>query len=166
MSYRDDVVAWPIATAIAAAIPDELAARGLPTVCASDVVPGVQYAYDFCSDESEGVAWVRVATIFPSSTFPLQDLTYSQLPVTLAQQYEVGLIRQAPVAANGEPPDGTDLAASAELTLADAAALAAVICSVLSGLDRGFLLDRWLPVGPDGGVVGGLWTVTVKPRGV
>lgn len=158
-----DSLAFPHAAAIAAAIPDELIARGLDDVCFVGVVPGAAASFDYCGGDCGGMAWVRVAGLFPSSTtFPYPDAARRPGPILLAQQFEVGIVRAIVVPDDGEAPDEETQTAEAGIQLADMRAILAVICGYFTGRDIPFLLGSYTPYGPEGGCTGGSWTVTAQ----
>lgn len=162
-TYVPDVSVWPVAEAMAACLCDELVRSRLPEVCFCGLLPGAVPS-DQMGESLGGQAWVRVVRMFPSSTFPLQDnrpriSCGSELTVEL----ELGVLRCAPMAsANGTvPPTMEETWEATRLQMADAAAMrrAAVCCYDESDL---VVLGQYVPYGPMGGVVGGMWTVFVS----
>lgn len=165
MDYTDDPVAFPNAAGLIDLVPAELAKRSLPETCFSGVVPGTTPALDYVyASDCGGMAWSRVTQLYPSTNFPLNDQAVSAgyaVP-PLAQTYELGLIRRAPVPDNGQPPAAEEQYDAGRIAMADQRALLAVICRWFQSRDIPFLLGAWTPVGPDGAVVGGYWTVTAR----
>ena len=111
----------------------------------------------------EGVGWVRVAAIYPSSTFPVADAEWSPCaPAQWAAILEMGIARCAPTpSAEGIPsPDQWNAVAAA--VLADAAAMRrAICCFEASERDRMNLPGLWTPLPVEGGCVGGTQQLTV-----
>jgi hypothetical protein len=112
----------------------------------------------------EGVAWVRVIQVYPSSTFPIQDLVWDGPcgPAAWAVQVELGVARCAPTPDMSEIPSSDVWDALSLQVMDDAAAVRkAVCCYTASNLDRMILEGQWLPTAVEGGCVGGAQILTV-----
>jgi len=156
-----DYAVWPKLVDLATCLCNELADSGLPAPCFCGVMPGASVALDYatnCGDNC-GMAWVRAVSVFPSTNFPSLDTGFTRCNYPLAFTAEVGVIRCMEVPADGEPPSLASLLASAQLQLADMAAMRrAIVCCSTSG---DVVLGAYTPTGPQGGVVGGSWLVSL-----
>jgi hypothetical protein len=159
----DDTVAWPVLTGLTDCLCTELVTAGLPPTCICSPMPGEGIATDYVSPE-QGMAWVRVASVYPSGTFPAQDQGASGCLMPMAVQLEVGVLYCAPVTegrSNTPPGLGAMFDATRLQMAAMAAMLRAIECCLGGASTKGVALGTYTPAGPDGGVVGGSWQVTV-----
>jgi hypothetical protein len=159
----EDTVAWPVLVALADCLCAELVTAGLPTTCICTVMPGEGVATDYVTP-TQGMAWVRMASAFPSSVFPSQDQGAGGCLMPLAIQLEVGVLYCAPVTEgrSNNPPGLSAMFDSTRLQMAAMAAmLRAIECCLGSAGRKGVSLGAYTPAGPDGAVVGGTWQVTV-----
>jgi hypothetical protein len=150
--------------ALAECLCQQITADGLPDVCFCGVLPGADVAFDYCAPCDEvghcGQAWVRLVEMFPSKVFPVPDAE-GNCSSLLAFQLAVGIVRCAPVPDDdGTPPSMEDQFDTTGLVMADAMAIRrAILCCATANRNRDYLLGPYLPVGPEGGCVGGAWTV-------
>lgn len=159
----EDKIAWPVMVALADCLCTELVSSGLPPTCICSPMPGEAIAADYVSSE-QGMAWVRVASVYPSSVFPAQDQSAAGCLMPMAIQLEVGALYCAPVVEgrSKNPPGLAAMYDSARLQMAAMAAMQRAIECCLGSVSRKHVsLGPYAPLGPDGGVVGGFWTVTV-----
>lgn len=159
----EDQTAWPILLKLGDCLCQEIASAGLPPTCICSPMPGDAVAADYVTAEA-GMSWVRVASVFPYTVFPAQETRALGCAVSMAVQLEVGTLFCAPVVEgrNGRRPPG--LSAMYDSTRIQMAAMAAMLRAIeccLSGRSKDVALGAYTPLGPDGGVVGGSWTVTV-----
>lgn len=164
MPIREDGSAFPLMTdGLLGAISSELTASGLPGLCFVGALPGAAIAMDYIESPNGcgGMLWVRLNTMFPSSDFPFPDTT-GQTGI-YAMEFEVGLLRNAPTldGRNRLPTVEHQLDAT-RIQLADMAAMRRAICAYLQTNNRTFAIGVYTPVGPEGGALGGGWTVTVQ----
>ena len=116
------------------------------------LMPGASPVWDDCCEEG-GQVWVRVINIVPMAgkvpTCPVLGWR-----ATLG----VGTIRCAHVLDDdGNPPTPEEMTQDTERMTQDLANLGrALLCE--AGISS---VVNWLPAGPDGGCVGGEWTVTI-----
>lgn len=148
-----DVVATRLAQTVGGAV-----ARG--EVISGDTVP----ADDCCA----GLAWVRVANMYPTDGGFGQLAELRTEPPAWAIVIEAGVLRCAPqMAANGRPPSADAIAAAADRDREDRNALIlAIVCDLperLPGLAQ--LLGPWTPTGPDGDCQGGFIQTTILSEG-
>lgn len=115
-----------------------------------------------------GLAWVRVAGIFPSSggngqNFPSQDLTPQRCGTQrYAVELEMGVVRCAPVATAQAIPSDDRWNISAVDTLADFAAMDRAVCCFLDGFPGLALQGAWTPLAVQGMCVGGTMQLTAS----
>lgn len=131
--------------------------------CTITVQPGNAVVFDFGPDsDCAGTAWVRLVSANPSVSFPAADVGINNCAYSLAYVVEMGMLAPAPVMEDRlgtfMVPEDTELfdasmRQSAELEMMYAALRAAKIPEKVIG--------TYTPAGPEGGVVGGMWTVTV-----
>lgn len=131
--------------------------------------PGTTAPWDACGesgDGAEGQVWVAVPRVYPSDNFPVETTAAHRCaPRGFAAELTVGVLRCAAVV------DDHGRAPSAEAVTDDALkvsrdrsiVLDAIVCCLMGeDADPGtYRLGGWTPLGPDGGCVGGTWSVTV-----
>lgn len=133
-----------------------------PTPGRSQVVPGMEVAWDDCC----GQLSVRVLTVTPrygkvnaSGAFcAVYDWTV---------QLGVGIVRcVSTVDDRGNAPTAAKLTAEAAQMVADMAAIQnALLCTDLGAVTDAVVqvqLGEWTPSGPNGGCAGGEWAVTLR----
>lgn len=129
--------------------------------------PGEQVALMLSSagrDECcEGLAWVRVASIYPSNTFPAQDITVAGCGVVAwAATIELGVARCAPTPPAEEIPSCEEWTDATYAILDDAAAMRRALCCFAAAEKYRLMLPGiWTPLPIDGGCMGGTMLVTV-----
>lgn len=126
------------------------------------LAPGSQVAWDDCCD---GQLWVRMINVFPSGRpFPAVDSVQPCGIAVLAVQLAVGVVRCAAVVDdNGNAPTPEELTADTLAQSADASILLSAIqcCDLPTTTDKLIRVGTWTPSGPQGGCVGGEWTLTL-----
>lgn len=141
----------------------QIIADGLPEVCWCGQVPGEIVSFDYAGDCNDacGMAWVRLIQVYPSTVVGEPSAQPGNCSTLLGFDVEIGIVRCAPVIQEGgEFPSVTEQADAVALQIADMMAMRrAIVCC--SG-HKDFLLGPYTPVGPDGGVVGGAWTVAMQ----
>jgi len=159
----EDRIAWPALVQLTDCLCAELVKSGLPPTCICSPMPGEAIAADYVSP-TQGMAWVRVAGVYPTSAFPAQEQTAAGCLLPMAVSLEVGVLYCAPVTEgrSNNPPGLAQMFDSTRLQMAAMAAmLRAIECCLGSANRKGVSLGGYTPNGPGGGVVGGSWTVTV-----
>ena len=162
----EDKTAWPVMLKLTDCLCQELVASGLPPTCICAPFAGDGVATDYVSS-TQGMAWVRLASMYPSSTFPAQDNAARGCLMPMAFQLEVGALYCAPVTEgrSNRPPSFGAMFDSTRLQMAAMSAmLRAIECCL--GSSKGVALGPYTPAGPEGGVVGGSWQVTVAEGAV
>lgn len=155
-----DTMIWPAITRLAECLCTEIAAAGLPPTCLCGVMPGEIVDASYVS-ESEGMAWVRLAGAYPYSAFPVADLTGNPCVMPLGFELEVGSLWCAPVASSsrGAPPSMESQFETAEIQVAAMAAMHRAIVCCMPSERATSALGAYTPIGPEGGTVGGIWTL-------
>jgi hypothetical protein len=130
----------------------------MPGDCFCGIVPGQQATWDYTT----GMAWVRLTSVVPSAIFPSQSFDLNNCGTTLAAELEVGVLQCTPgPAADGSPPDQDQQTEAARLQVATMAAVRSAILCCADGSDLDLILGAYDPQGPNGNLVGGIWTVSV-----
>lgn len=113
----------------------------------------------------EGLAWVRLAQVYPSSDFPAADQAYRKCQTGWAVVVEIGMARCAPVGDENHLPTCDQWTETVNHTTADAAALRRTRMR-LHTLDdfrhRMSVPGQWEPMTTEGGCVGGAMLLTVQ----
>lgn len=112
----------------------------------------------------EGLAWVRLAQVYPSSEFPDQDVDYSKCQKGWAVVVELGVARCAPVGDERTLPSCDEWVASVNDVTADAAALRRTVMRLrtLENFRHTMTITgAWEPMTMEGGCVGGAMLLTV-----
>lgn len=136
----------------------------LPCFCRVAVYPGLEVAWDTCGEDTcadcDGQLWAAIQSVTRNTTFPAgsgcESFTFTA---------QIGAVRcAAKPRPDGSPP-------SVEAVQNDAVRQALDADGILSALkccpsrsrrirDAGIVVDSWAPLGPDGGCVGGAWTIS------
>jgi len=134
---------------------EELRTSGAGPLCWCGLHPGAVVSWEYCgqcSGDACGMGYVRLAGVFPYSTFPVQIVDF-QCTAPLAWVVEVGALRCMPMPSDGEIASPDELALVTVEQVLDAQALyRALKCY---GLE--VAVESYTPVGPAGGCVGGFW---------
>ena len=114
----------------------------------------------------EGLAWVRPAGFYPSSsTFPAQDEVPLKTGIRAwAVTLEMGVVRCAPTPGPSSIPTTAQWDAVTQAVMDDAAAMRRALCCFIDAKQsrRGrTLAGLWQPLSVQGGCVGGVLPVTV-----
>lgn len=140
-----------------------LADEGAGPLCWCGIYPGSDVSWEYCGQCSRGtcgMGFVQLLGAYPSSTFPNQQ-EEATCRAPLAFQLTVGSMRCLPVAEeDGSLPSEGDLLAPALAVNDDMLALLRAVdcCMKGNGLHD---VGEYQTIGPQGGCVGGAWTVTV-----
>lgn len=155
---EDDLI-YPLLMDLAQCVCQEMTSRGFEDMCFCGVQPGEAVLADYIG-ESGKMAWVRL-----DSVQPVED---EVIPSGTAGCYlgvnaviEVGHAACAPI------PDGRGLLSEAEQlnttriqTAMMQAAHQAITCCKWAGYNS-VDVQGWTPFGPQGGAVGGAWSIMV-----
>lgn len=137
----------------------------LESMCAISVYPGNAVPLDYVGGEGcSGMAWVRHVSSFPTVRFPNADVSIDNCAYTLGHAIEVGIIRPSPIPES----DGTTIDLPDDITHFNSAMdLADDMLLMKEAIQRAsksidmVILGSYVPVGPEGGAVGGTWSLTV-----
>jgi hypothetical protein len=150
---------WPAITALTSCLCQQIDLRGLPPVCICTPLPGEVLATDYVTEDA-GMAWVRLESAWPSTAFPNQAVGSSSCKAPLAFALEIGIAYCAPMpASDGTPPDLASQFESVELQMAAMAAMRAAIECCMPASTADYAIGMYSPMGPEGGVVGGTWSM-------
>lgn len=134
--------------------------------CFCGVLPGEGIAVDLtvCEDEPDGecgMAYVRLSTIYPSTVVGQLDLSTGNCGAGQGFDVEVGIFRCFPLPEDGSAPDPGDLLEATTQQIADARTMWTTL-SCCGWLDdqKAFVMGQYVPVGPSGGVIGGVFPVS------
>lgn len=134
--------------------------------CFCGMVPGTQPPMEFCSPcDSDvcGMAWLRLARIFPSNRFPTPVLEANGCKAPLAYEWQMGVWRCMPTMdTDGNPPGEAAQAMAAAVLIGDAQAMYQALVCCLDKLPRELAVGQYTPVGPFGGCGGGTWTFVTR----
>lgn len=134
-----------------------------PDLCFCDVAPGQTFAHDYvweCDDKC-GAAWVRLANAYPAVGVGVPAENRIGCGALLGFDIEIGVIRCLEQESTGEAPPAETMSAAALTQVDDLIAMrrAVMCCDALK--DEDYSLNTYQPVGPQGMVVGGTWTLSV-----
>jgi hypothetical protein len=135
---------------------EALAEFGGGELCWCGLYPGQQVSWEYCGEcagDVCGMAYVRLAGVFPYDVFP-EAVIDQRCVRPLAWEIEVGALRCIPQRPDGEPLDQRSMNEVALHQINDAYAIYwAMRCC---GIE--LAVGSYVPVGPEGGCVGGFWT--------
>jgi hypothetical protein len=165
MTHRPDRVALPAALAMLVCLDAQVSRLDTPPAYVG-LRPGagVDFQMSLTQDECcQGLAWVRVDGIFPSSVnFPNPDQTPLRCGVgQWGVALEIGIVRCAPTPSAQSIVLPDEYSALAEALLADFAAMDCAIQCMLDGWKRVAVVGRWTPLSLATNCAGGTMTVTV-----
>jgi hypothetical protein len=131
--------------------------------CSITVQPGNAVVFDFGPESGcKGSAWVRLVAANPTASFPAANVGINNCAYSLAFICEVGMIAPAPVLedhlGNLSVPDDTELFDAA---MRQAEEMQMMFDAIRAADIPEKVLGDYTPQGPDGGVLGGTWTVTI-----
>lgn len=168
VAFDPFTIAADLAQCVCAALKDE--ARG-EDVWAGEccVRPGSQVSWDTCCEDG-GQAWVTLLSGYPTTSFPTIDTSTSETScsnglITLGLVFEVGILRC--VCANAVC-DCDTMEDNASKIFGDLqAALRGINCCFSApddGCDRGWRMNNFELIGPEGGCAGVKINLTVNTR--
>ena len=137
----------------------------LESMCAVSVFPGTAVPVDYVGGDTCGsMAWVRHVSSNPTVRFPNADISVDNCAYSLAHTVEVGIIRPSPIPESDgstiELPDDIEHFNSAMELADDMVLMKGAIQRASKSIDF-LILGSYVPVGPEGGAVGGTWSLTV-----
>lgn len=129
--------------------------ENLCTKCPVTIMPGAVPTF-----VGTDAAWIRLATSFPTTTFPQPESRLNNCAATMAYVVEVGITRCIPVT-NRQGFTPAELEKNALQVATDMEDLLSALRCCLEGWDM--VLGQWTPTGP-GVSAGGFWTITIGPE--
>lgn len=170
MPLTDDL-ATPLATELLACLCEQMTqVTNPPASCClrnGEVVP---WLMDMTKDECcSGLAWVRVASIFPGFPEQIADVPISNDISNWSVVLEMGAVRCGPFAEL--VPDCDEWTETTERVLEDSHAMRQAFCCFVNGEHRqpnprprkgSVVPGAWEPLETQGGCAGGIWTLTVR----
>jgi hypothetical protein len=130
-------------------------------VCFCGVVPGSIAAWDYVDscDEACGMAWVRLVDVVPANGLGVPNTNAGNCGSALGIDVEVGLVRCFEIPADGQAPTVEQMLSAAVQQSADMLTMRRAISCCSSSKE--FVVDGYVPVGPQGAVVGGIWNLSM-----
>lgn len=141
----------------------------LPKPCfcgmlAGDIAYDMMGANDDCDSDDEGgcgQAWVRLVNAYPSVSVGVAELTPGNCTKAFGYDLEIGILRCSPIEEKGGAMDPAEMLATTQLQIADMLTMQqAIMCCTAFETDD-FVMGTYQPIGPEGGVVGGIWPVSI-----
>lgn len=162
-----DPIAWPLIGDMVACLEQQVGCVDDPPAVVS-ARPGdrIELLISEADDECcNGLAWVRLVSIYPSSDFPGADTEASNCgPRGWAVVLEIGVARCAPTPDTTRVPTAEEWTEITGKVMADAAAIRrTVLCfkTLPEREDTMWLVGGYTPLPTEGGCVGGSMQVTV-----
>lgn len=110
-------------------------------------------------EEACGEAWVRITGAYPSTVVGQPNFNLDNCGASMGVDIEIGVLRCLEVPEGGEAPTPEQFLEAANVQIKDMIAIRdAVLCCEHF---PSYILGAWTPIGPDGGLVGGSWTISV-----
>lgn len=131
--------------------------------CSITIQPGNAVVFDFGPESGcGGMAWVRLVAANPTSAFPAADVGVNNCAFSLAFMVEVGMMAPAPVMEDRMGsfvlPEDTELF---EASMRQSDEMQMMFDAIRTADIPEKVLGDYLPQGPEGGILGGIWTVQV-----
>lgn len=133
-------------------------------MCLEQVYPGDSIPVDFGAESCGGIAYVQLLSSVPTTTFPAPSTTVDNCTHTLAHTMTIGIWRPAemPREVRGRIvlPSQAQVRKETELQMDDMDAIYQAVLGARSDIDM-MVLGTYTPQGPNGGALGGNWSVQV-----
>lgn len=162
---REDTSVWPTLQRLSACLCAEMEDGRTdddPELCFCGILPGETPIADYAG--SGTMAWVRLVSSYPTTTFPEPDAE-ARCSTYWAHDIEVGVLECIPafLDSRGALPTDVDQFEYAGRQMAYAAAMRRAVscCLEKSGVDQDYRITGYAPQGPQGGVYGGILSITV-----
>lgn len=159
---------YDLLCSLAACVCAELTPTGRPgpDLCFCGVLPGDiadagLAGLDGNCEDGCGMAWVRLESAYPAVSVGQVSTDENSCGTYLGLDIEIGTLRCIELGEDGEPPSAAAFETAVRQQLSDMEAVRRAVkcCDSLRDLD--YLLGVYAPAGPQGGVAGGVWTVSV-----
>lgn len=139
---------------------------GTEEMCFCGVVPGEQYL-DMAGvgdcDGAAGQAWVRLAGAYPSTQPGVAEVSPDNCAMPLGFDIELGILRFFGMEDDGQPWSAAEVLAAALLQTRDVGIIQRAVNCCESLPAKSFVLGQYTPIGPEGFLMGGTWTLSVTP---
>lgn len=134
-------------------------------LCALTIYPGNAIVIDYGAGEGcGGMGWVRLVSSAPTVRFPNADLSVDNCTYSLAHVVEIGLMRPAPLpgefAGEISLPDDEEHRAASVRQIDDMELMHRALKEARNDIPL-TVIGGYTPLGPEGGAVGGTWSITV-----
>lgn len=131
-------------------------------MCSMTIMPGDTVPADYGTEDCGGMFWVRLTSANTTVGFPATDVTVNNCTHSLAFNAEIGILRPAKIPEANKVrgitlPTDEEQWEEANLQLSDMLAMHGALKAVGQDWDD-FIIQQYMPIGPDGGIVGGQWT--------
>jgi hypothetical protein len=162
-----DRVAWPVAIRLLTCLDSAIELLASPPKNIG-LRPGDSvafYASRMRDECCEGLAWVRVVSVAPSSTnqWPNPDILPQKCnTLRYAVVLEMGIVRCAPAPGANEIPSQDAWDTLTETILDDMAAMQKAVCCFADGFNGLYLEGTWTPLSIEGACAGGSMNLTVS----
>lgn len=130
-------------------------AMGVGSECFDDDNNAIEDA-DGC-----GQAWVRLTTGYPSGNVGVADLTPGNCNKGLGIDIEIGITRCFPIIESGGNVTEDVMLGAVQLQIADMLTMQQAILCCTSVDREDVVVGQYTPMGPEGGVVGGSWVISM-----
>lgn len=150
---------------LAACLCAQIEEDGSASPCFCGVVPGGNVTPDYlggCTAEKCGMAWVRLGSAYPSNTPGLAIEETGNCTSGNGIEVEMGLLRCAPMPdSRGNPPSAEVREAAFDQQVKDMLTMKRAIKCCSSLKPKEYVLNIYTPVGPEGDVLGGFWSLSI-----
>lgn len=146
-------------TLLAACMCEQITDSGLPETCFCGIVPGDQVLAAYAGDCAKkcGMAWVRLVAVYPATGVGIPNEQPHNCGYGLGVTVEMGMLRCAHTGTAERPASPAEQMMDAKLQVADMLAMRrAIACCTGSG---DWALGQYTPTGPQGGLLGGVWSL-------
>ena len=165
MTYQSDLVFGrlaALASCLCAELKDPI--NEVPDVCFCGLIPGnaipVEYTGD--CDDMCGAAWVRLISVYPSDAIGVIVTEPGNCLHGIGIDLEMGIIRCLSVGdEQGNPPPPEELLAATDLAIRDATLMMKALACCESIPPKDVVLGQYQPIGPEGGIIGGSFFVSM-----
>lgn len=133
-------------------------------LCSKTLMSGSDLILDYGLESCGGMLYVRLIGANTTASFPESDVTVNNCAYTLAYQCEVGLLRPAVMPEQAMKrlilPTNEQHFDQSMRQYGDMEKMLGALQAVGSGYEE-FIIGSYAPFGPEGGVIGGIWSFTV-----
>lgn len=150
-----------ILSGLAACLCAQITEDDSPETCFCGVIPGGGVVADYAGDcdDVNGMAWVRLITSYPAQSVGQALQQVGNCSVGVGIDVEIGMLRRYPL--DAEALDEATLLELVDQQIKDMHTMRKAVqcCAGNSFGNKDYILGSYTPVGPDGDLVGGTWTL-------